>query len=88
MLSFVVAVSFLLLPKRSSEGFFLVFEPVEMVIDLVHMQAHEKVASHAGVFRGAHRGLAPAYSLYLLNEFSHAISIHITRAIEIYSVWG
>ena len=37
-----VAVLFLLLPKRLSKGLFLVFEPVEMVIDLLYMQAHQK----------------------------------------------
>ena len=37
LFSFVVAVLFLLLPKRSSEGFFSVFEPEEMVIDVIYI---------------------------------------------------
>ena len=41
LFSFVIAVLFLLLPKRLSKGLFLVFEPVEMVIDLLYMQAHQ-----------------------------------------------
>ena len=32
----VVAVLFLFLPKRLSKGLFLVFEPIEMVIDLLY----------------------------------------------------
>lgn len=39
---FSVAVLVLLLPKRLSKGLFLAFEPVEMVIDLLYMQAHQK----------------------------------------------
>ena len=38
----VVAVLFLLLPKRLSKDLFLAFEPVEMVIVLLYMQAHLK----------------------------------------------
>ena len=37
LFSFVVAVLFSLLPKRLSEGLVLVFEPEEMVIDLIYM---------------------------------------------------
>ena len=38
----VVAVLFLFLPKRlSKKGLFLVFEPIEMVIDLLYMQAQQ-----------------------------------------------
>ena len=37
LFSFVVAVLFLLLPKRLSEGLFLVFEPEEMVIDVIYI---------------------------------------------------
>ena len=55
MFSFVVAVSFLLLPKRLSQGLFLVFEPVEMVTDLIYMQAHQKGYNREQYKR--HRGL-------------------------------
>ena len=42
LFSFVVAVLFLFLPKRLSKGLFLAFEPVEMVTDLLYLQAHQK----------------------------------------------
>ena len=37
LFSFVVAVLFLSLPKRLSEGLFSVFEPEEMVIDVIYI---------------------------------------------------
>lgn len=41
LFSFVVAVLFLLWPKRFSKGLFLVLEPIEMVIDLLDTHAHQ-----------------------------------------------
>ena len=55
LFSFLVAVSFLLLPKRSSEGLFLVSEPAEMVTDVIYIQAHQKGYNRVQYKR--HRGL-------------------------------